>query len=88
MTTINKTELVEFIRTWDKENVIELKDAIEAVFRMDENADQIIDMSDLPTEPIPDGLETYPIWAMDKKGYCLVGDAADSIEHISDIQED
>lgn len=31
---------------------------------------------------------SYPIWACNDTGWCLVGDRADQIEHISDIQEE
>jgi len=42
----------------------------------------------LPSAPIPPEADTsYPIWAMDNGGYCLVGDSADEIEHIDSIME-
>ena len=28
---------------------------------------------------------SYPIWACDDEGYCLVGESADEIEHINEI---
>jgi len=44
--------------------------------------------SQLPSAPIPPEADTsYPIWAMDNDGYCLVGDSADMIEHIGSIME-
>ncbi len=45
-----------------------------------------IDMTDLPSVPIPDGIMTeYPIWAMDGCGNVLVGETADQIEKITSI---
>jgi len=45
-------------------------------------------MPSLPTMPIPeDILNEYPIWTMDFEGNCLVGDAAEDIEHINRIRE-
>jgi len=46
----------------------------------------IIELSGLPTEPIPDGMEMYPIWAMDKNGSCLVGSGQISIKPLSEIR--
>jgi hypothetical protein len=45
-----------------------------------------IDMTDLPSVPIPDGITTeYPIWAMDAHGNVLVGDVANQIVQITSI---
>ncbi len=47
-----------------------------------------MNMANLPTADIPDDADTsYPIWAMDNDGYCLVGEDADGIEYIDDIIE-
>lgn len=79
------------IENWDHESVEDLRDMLAELkeanecnqFMVDE-----IDMSNLPSEQTPDDVDTsYPIWAMDKRGFCLVGAAADSIEHISEIRE-
>lgn len=29
---------------------------------------------------------TYPVWTCDKKGFCLVGECADSIKHIDTVE--
>ncbi|KKL81424.1 hypothetical protein LCGC14_1994920 [marine sediment metagenome] len=44
-----------------------------------------IECSDLPTLPIPEGIEGWPIWALDYAGNCLVGDGADEIQPLSEI---
>ena len=46
-----------------------------------------IDMTDLPSVPIPDGMDTAaePIWAMDAQGNVLVGDVANQIVQITSI---
>lgn len=79
----------EDILAWDREDIHDLKDMIDELSKSLEypqKIDQIIDFSALPSEYISDRLTTYPIWSMDKRGYCLVGSAADSIEHIEDIK--
>lgn len=84
--------LVNRVNTWDHADIRELKDVLEQIPEVLREAGKaprtadVIDFSDLPTEPIPAGLETYPIWAMDKKGQCLVGDDATSIENLDDIK--
>lgn len=62
-----------------------LKQYLNLIQRIEKVKD-FVDMSILSSESVLPGLEEYPIWAMDKKGYCLVGIAADSIEHIDSIR--
>ena len=74
---------VEKVYGWDIEDIRCLKAMLDDYCITSDD----IDMSDLPSMPIPDDVDTlYPIWVMDKKGYCLVGDAADQIEHIDSIR--
>jgi len=85
--------LINRVNTWNHEDIRELKDILDQIPEVLASAGKapraadVIDYSDLPTEPIPAGVETYPVWAMDKRGFCLVGAAADSIEHISEIRD-
>lgn len=45
-----------------------------------------IDMAELPSIPIPDGISTeYPIWAMDSNGNVLVGESLTDIKSITSI---
>ena len=88
------------IMSWDrnaiedlKEMLDELNEVIEQLFNTEirdfynEERDFGVDMSAFPTHEIPGGKESYPIWAMDKEGDCLVGDTADQIENIKEILE-
>jgi len=85
--------LINRVNTWNHEDIRELKDVLDQIPEVLAEAGKaprtadVIDYSDLPTEPIPAGVETYPVWAMDKKGRCLVGDNATGIEPIEDIIE-
>lgn len=85
--------LITRVKEWDHENVRKLLDILDQIPEVLRDAGRaprtadVIDYSDLPTETIPDGLEVYPIWACDKRGNCLVGEAADSIEPLEDIVE-
>ncbi len=84
------------VRQWDREDVNELLFFLrQAVSIMELNPDSYagqisccIDMNNLPSEDIPADLRgKYRIWAMDKKGMCLVGIDADKIMHVDDIRK-
>lgn len=80
--------LIERVNSWDRENVRELKNIIDQIAEVERDCGASkFDYLFIPTEDIPAGLETYPIWAMDKHGRCLVGDNADDIEDLTSIQE-
>lgn len=52
-----------------------------------------VDMTSLPwsqkykAELKDDKITGYPTWACDNAGYCIVGNAADEIQHIDEIKE-
>lgn len=93
MTDVNV--LVRKIKTWDKEEVETLLGWMNEIrvllgkdtLTLSPKVDELIQMDALPTEPIPDELRTYPIWAVDKQGMALVGPTADEIEELASIQE-
>lgn len=79
------------IENWDHENVEDLRDMLAELKEANERNQFMVDevdMADLPSEDIPDDIDTsYPVWAMDKRGFCLVGAAADVIEHVDTVRE-
>lgn len=80
--------LIERVNSWDRENVRELKNIIDQIAEVERDAGvSRFDISSLPTEEIPVGLETYPVWACDKAGRCLVGETADEVEDMDQILE-
>ena len=91
--TLENLEIaVKNVRTYDPKTqpISILKynlDALEDLLKYGVDIDDLIDFSDLPTLPIPDEKEAYPIWSMDFTGDCLVGDAVDQIENIKEILE-
>ncbi len=82
------------IRTWDHEDIEELLNLLrKAVSIMELNPEDHppmeacgLDIGHLPSEEIPGNIcPDYRIWAIDKKGKCLVGNDADeviTIEHV------
>jgi hypothetical protein len=88
----NVDEAVKLLQEWDHEDINDLMDLINDAETELKNEglepSWFIDMCDLPSEPIPDDVDTgYPVWAMDKQGYCLVGDDATSTAHLDEIRE-
>lgn len=81
--------LAKPIINWDTQNIRDLKraiDELEEYSHSDEYYENIadhyndifeyadIDIADLPSAPIPDGVDTTGIWAVDANGMCLAGD--------------
>jgi len=93
--------LMRVIKTWDCENVEDLRGMIQEMDRRlsdaeggmdDELYEEIRAFQDqtytgLPTAEIPEDIDTgYPVWACDKKGRCLVGSGMDTIETLDQIR--
>ncbi|WP_406661138.1 hypothetical protein V7O66_01040 [Methanolobus sp. ZRKC3] len=83
------------INDWDRENIEDLLSLLKkSISIMELNPDTYpgfescgIDPENFPTEKIPDGLsDKHKVWAMDKKGMCLVGDEADQLIHIDELR--
>jgi hypothetical protein len=83
------------IREWDREDVDELLGLLTLLKETARSWGMTVDleyygvdMTDLPSEEIPEHhLNTYPLWATDKRGRALVGVAADEIETIQTIMD-
>ena len=69
------------------EVVMNILSDLEVIITPHRRLQDIIDLSALPSEPIPDRMKTYPIWAMDKSGRCLSGAGQLSITPLSEIRE-
>jgi len=85
--------IIQRIKAWNKVDVKQLRNLVTELYALrDEYGEPLdtqnyLDMSSLPSAEIPDDVDTsYPVWAMDEGGNCLVGDGADQIEHLIDIR--
>ncbi len=81
---------IDRIKNWNMNNINELKKMIEHVEReCDElglHSDELgLDITSLPTTPVPGGVADYPVWACDRTGMCLVGD--NEVESLKEIIE-
>jgi hypothetical protein len=82
------------VMQWDREDVNELLLLIrQAVSIMELNPDCytdscFIDINSLPSEDVPEDIVSKcRIWAMDKRGMCLVGVDADQVMHVDDMRK-
>nr|WP_319537702.1 hypothetical protein [uncultured Methanospirillum sp.] len=75
------------LKNWDHEKISTLYATLSDIEKAGhpERLQDLVELSRLPTEPIPTGLERYPIWALDKKGCCLVGSGQINIKSLSDV---
>jgi len=86
-------QLNEYLAEWDHQDINRLWDLIvdieAAAGEMSHpmKLGEAIALSSLPSEDIPSGMETYPIWSMDKYGRCLVGAGQLAIEPLKDIRD-
>jgi hypothetical protein len=88
--------MCERIRKWDHEDINVLLSLLKKVVTiMELNPDEYpglqacsINPAELPSEKIPEDIDdNYYVWAMDKKGMCLVGIDANRLMHIDDIRK-
>lgn len=78
------------IRRWDRKDIHHLVELLAVLDdlsnRIDRQAEDYVTMSNLPSAPIPPGVDTaYPVWALDAKGMALVGEGADEVEPIKEV---
>ncbi|MBW4984783.1 hypothetical protein KZZ07_19770 [Mameliella sp. CS4] len=81
------------IKSWNTKHVSVLRDLISELNRCRDDLGNaidpqaFIDMSALPTADIPGDIDTsYPVWAVDRNGYALVGDDATDIETLDEVR--
>jgi hypothetical protein len=80
------------ILRWNKVDVRELKrwvEDLEEIARdLKRNPHDLLNFRKLPTIDIPDAVIKYPVWAIDKFGYCLAGSDYSEIIHIDEVLEE
>lgn len=88
-------ELAAQMRDWDGNDVRALREITNEYNDLDKllgyDTRGIFDFNDLPHgDLIPEdlrGYTSYPIWACDRRGYCLVGDDMRDIDHANTIRQ-
>ena len=85
------------IKSWDRVNILHLLRLVSELQELQtiaendgepfEAQDYGVDWSSLPSADVPNDLDTsYPVWAMDEAGQCLVGAGLNQIKHLTVVQ--
>ena len=47
----------------------------------------LINFKKLTAQPVPDEFVKFPVYALDRQGWCLTGPAFDQVMHIDEVRE-
>ncbi|MDD1702715.1 MAG: hypothetical protein LUQ31_07030 [Methanoregula sp.] len=76
---------------WDGSDVRDLKRWIKELMEICEkiglNMRDLINFKKLTAQPVPPELVKFPVYALDRQGYCLTGPAFDMVLHIDEVRE-
>jgi hypothetical protein len=77
---------------WDGADVRDLKRWIKELKEICEkiglNIRDLLNFRALTAQPVPEELAKFPVYALDKQGYCLTGPAFDMVMHIDEVREE
>jgi len=76
---------------WDGSDVRDLKRWIkelrEICDKIGLNIKDLINFRKLTAQPVPDEFVKFPVFALDRQGYCLTGPAFDMVMHVDEVRE-
>ncbi|MDD1718630.1 MAG: hypothetical protein LUQ25_01095 [Methanoregulaceae archaeon] len=76
---------------WDGIDVRDLKNWIRELREICEkiglHVEDLLNFSKLATTPIPEDLKKFPVYALDRQGYCLTGVTYDTVMHCDEVKE-
>jgi septation ring formation regulator EzrA len=76
---------------WDGADVRDLKRWIvelrEICDKIGLNIQDLVNFRKLTAKPVPDDLVKFPVYALDRQGYCLTGASLDIVMHIDEVRE-
>jgi len=76
---------------WDGADVRDLKQWLkelnEICGKIGLDLRDLINFKKLTTKPVPEELVKFPVYALDRQGYCLTGPAFDIVMHIDEVRE-
>jgi len=79
------------IYKWDGADVRDLKswikDLKEICDKVGLNARDLLNFKKLTAQPVPDDIAKFPVYALDRQGYCLTGPEFDVVMHIEEVRE-
>ena len=76
---------------WDGADVRDLKRWIvelrEICEKIGLHLQDLLNFKKLTVKPVPEDLVKFPVYALDKQGYCLTGPSLDMVMHIDEVRE-
>ena len=76
---------------WDGADVRDLKRWIKEIKEITEkiglNMRDLINFKKLTAQPVPEEFVKFPVYALDRQGYCLTGPAFDIVMHVDEVRE-
>ena len=79
------------IYKWDGADVRDLKTWIkelkEICSKVGLNARDLLNFKKLTARPVPEDLAKFPVYALDRQGYCLTGPEFDEVMHVDEVRE-
>jgi alpha-glucosidase (family GH31 glycosyl hydrolase) len=76
---------------WDGSDVRDLKRWIKELKEITDkiglNMRDLINFKKLTAQPVPDEFVKFPVYALDRQGWCLTGPAFDQVMHIDEVRE-
>ncbi len=79
------------IFTWDGSDVRDLRRLIkelrEICDKVGLHLQDLVNFKKLTLQPVPEDIMKFPVYALDRQGYCLTGVAYDSVMHINEVRE-
>lgn len=77
---------------WDGNDVRDLKGWIrelkELCSKIGLHTEDLLDFSKLTARQVPDDVKKFPVYAVDRQGYCLTGLQYDRVMHIDEVREE
>jgi hypothetical protein len=77
---------------WDGHDVRDLKTWVrelrELCSKIGLHTEDLLDFSRLTARQVPDDVKKFPVYAVDRQGYCLTGPAYDRVIHIEEVREE
>lgn len=79
------------ILQWDKADVRQLARWIRELKILTEKIGltmpYLLHVRQIPTEPVPDDVSKYPVFVMDRQGYCLCGMELAEVKHLDEVRD-
>jgi len=76
---------------WDGNDVRDLRGWLRELREICEkiglHMEDLVNFSKLTARPVPEDLAGVPVYAMDRRGYCLMGKGYDQVMHVDEVRE-